>query len=391
MKLVVLAGGRDEKMKPLSEGYPKALLHLAGRPLCSYALLNPLELVSRAALVVSEGMEDVAGFLSERGLSGRATVLLQRGEGVEAALLTAEEWVGSDDWFMLAYGDIVAPPEAYRLLLEAHSENESPSALVVPVPQIKSYGAAAVAGGRVITFSERRGEGGGYAVGGAFVLPRHVFRLVERYGSFFEALNTLVEKQGVAAALWTGDWVAVDYPWDLISAAYIVLNTPYSMISPEAKVSPTAVIEGSVIIERGAVVDHFAVIKGPAYIGKNAFIGKGAFIREYTLIEKGAVVGAFAEVKRSVLQPEATVGSYSLIVDSVLGPRSVAEPRVTVISSLKEEEDVIRELPLQGVLQRKRKLGVFVAPGARLRAGSLVGPAALVHRSGVLDTLRAQS
>ncbi|MEM4810521.1 MAG: NTP transferase domain-containing protein, partial [Thermofilum sp.] len=164
MKLVVLAGGRDEKMKPLSEGYPKALLHLAGRPLCSYALLNPLELVSRAALVVSEGMEDVAGFLSERELSGRATVLLQRGEGVEAALLTAEEWVGSDDWFMLAYGDIVAPPEAYRLLLEAHSENESPSALVVPVPQIKSYGAAAVAGGRVITFSERRGEGGGYAV-----------------------------------------------------------------------------------------------------------------------------------------------------------------------------------------------------------------------------------
>lgn len=390
MKLVVLAGGKDEKMKPLSEGYPKALLHLAGKPLYSYALMNSLEFASKAAIVISEGAESVGEYLSVKGLSNRVIVLKQRGEGLEAALLTAEEWVDGDDWFILAYGDVVAPPEAYKLLLEAHTESEGPSALVVPVPQIKSYGAAAVAGGRIVKFSEGREEGGGYAVGGAFILPSYIFRLLERYGCFIEVLNTLIEKQGVAAALWTGDWVAVDYPWDLISAAYVVLNTPYSMISPAAKVSPTAVIEGNVVIEKGAVIDHFAVIKGPAYIGEGAFIGKGAFIREYSLVEKGAVVGAFTEVKRSILQPGATVGSYSLIMDSVLGPRSVAEPRVTVISSLKGEEDVIRELPLQGVLQRKRKLGVFVAPGARLRAGSLVGPAALVHGDGAVDTLQAR-
>lgn len=386
MKLVVLAGGRDERMRPLTEGCPKALVSLAGRPLCSYALLNMIERVSKAAVVVSEGREELESFLAAKKLAGRVTVLRQRGEGIENALLTAEEWVGDDDWFVLTFGDVIMPSEGYKLLLDAFAENESPAALVVPMAHTESYGVASVIGNRITRFFERR-EGAGYVVGGAFVLPRQFFNLLERQDSFIDALNMLVENQGVLAAMWTGNWVAVDYPWDLISAAYVVLDHAYSMISPAAKISPTAVIEGSVIVEEGAVIDHFAVVKGPAYIGRGAFVGKSAFIREYTLLEENAVVGAFAEVKRTILQPGATVGSYSLVADSVLGSKSVAEPRVTVLSSLGENFTVIREPPLQGILQKRRKLGVFVAPGARLRAGSLIGPGALVYKDGTIDKL----
>lgn len=66
-------------------------------------------------------------------------------------------------------------------------------------------------------------------------------------------------------------------------------------------------------------------------------------------------MSAFAEVKQSILQPGATVGSYSLIVDSVLGYCSVAELRVTVTSSLEESTSAACELPPSGSSPEKKK------------------------------------
>lgn len=47
------------------------------------------------------------------------------------------------------------PREAYKLLLEARNENSDPSALVIPMPQTKSYGTATMAGDRAIRFLEQ--------------------------------------------------------------------------------------------------------------------------------------------------------------------------------------------------------------------------------------------
>lgn len=393
MKVVVLTGGTSNRMIPLTEGYPRALLSIMGKPLFMYPLQTALKVVHEKGLIVISSdapLGEIIRQLQASGLSARVAVKVQHDPGLEGALLASQEFVEGDEWFMLVYGDVIVSEEAYRLVLDAHRNSSRPSVLLVPSSSVQAFGVAQVRENIISKFQESGANNEtGYVIGGVFVLPAEIFSLIRSGTSFFEALNLLVEKTGVYAAFWTGDWVAVDYPWDLINALYSLVDKKCGkLIAPSARVSSTAILEGCVIIDEGAVVDHYAVIKGPVYIGKNAFVGMGAFIREYSSIEEGAVVGAHSEVKRSVLQPYSTVGSFSLITDSVFGYRSIAEPRTTVISMLPEEFKTVRELPLQGIVGKKKKLGIFVSPYARIKAGTVIGPAVKVRKDGRIEGIQ---
>jgi len=390
MKTVVLTGGRTNRMLPLTDGYPRALLSIMGKPLFMYPLASALRATGDKAILVTSGdvpMGEIVRSVNESGYAASISVRVQQLPGIEGALMAAAEALEGDDWFMLVYGDVIVEEDAFRRILEVHRGEERPSVLLVPRPDVQAFGAAFARENLVTRVVESvSGKETSYVVGGVFILPSEFFVLLERGLKFFEALNYLIEKVGVYAAYWTGEWVAVDYPWDLINAFYSLTKRRCGLsIAATARVSHTAILEGCVIVDEGATIDHYAVLKGPVYVGRGAFVGKGAFVREYTSIEEHAVVGAHTEVKRSVLQPHATVGSFSLITDSVLGYRSVAEPRTTVLSVLPDDYTLTRELPLQGLMGKKKKLGVFVAPYARIKAGSVVGPAARIYRDGRVE------
>ncbi len=381
MKGLVLAGGKGLNMYPLSQDYPKVLLRVAGRPVIDYVLEG----------LVSTGVDDLIVVVSDERVEEHivrkwgmyASVIYQTGEGLEAAILSAAEYFRNLRYFVLAYGDIVAPKAFYRLVLDTYvNVGENAVLSTAPVVDVESYGVAAVEGSIVVdVFHEPRKlpKAYSYALAGVYVLPSMLLNFLDNGLNLPDSLASLVKEAKVFVAHWTGYWVDIGYPWDIIAAnCYVLGDLKQSLISSKAKVAPTAVIEGPVVIEENAVIDHNAVIKGPAYIGKGAFIGMNTFIRKYTSIEEGAVVGAFSEVKRSSLQVEASAGSYSLIVDSVLGYKAVVEPRVTVLSKLPDEKRVLRELPLQGIIKKKRKLGVFMGPKSRIKAGAVIQPFTLI-------------
>ncbi len=393
MKTVVLTGGRTNRMLPLTEGYPRALLSIMGRPLFMYSLERAIRATGDKAIVVTSEdvpMGEIIRSINEAGYAASVSVKVQKEAGIEGALLAASKTLEGDEWFMMVYGDVIVDEDAFRLVLEVHRKSERPSLLLVPSSNVQAYGVAFVRENLVARLAETgAGQETSYVIGGIFILPSEFFSLIEKGLKFFEALNSLVEKTGIYAAFWTGDWVAVDYPWDLINAFYSLTRRKCGMVvAPSARVSPTALLEGCVVVDEGATIDHYAVVKGPAYIGRGAFVGKGAFIREYTSIEEGAVVGAHTEIKRSVLQPYSTVGSFSLITDSVIGYRSVVEPRTTVLSMLPDDFTLVKELPLQGLVAKKKKLGIFVSPYARIKAGSILGPALRIHSDGRVEGIR---
>lgn len=388
MRGVILAGGVSEKMAVLTGGTSKTLLSLMGRRIFYYPLRNVLSIADEAAIVVNnDGEAEEAWSNVPGGLRERVLITTQRGEGVEGAILSCKDYI-TEDWFLLYFGDIIVPREAVSLVYSTYREWRRPIALVALASNIETYGAVRIAGTSIIEIREKPKEPleVSHVLGGVFILPKEIFSLVDRHGSFIHALNELAQDAGLLASLWTGDWIDIGYPWDLISAFYVLANgLGKKTISEDAVVSPTAILEGSVIVEEGAVIDHYAVIKGPVYIGRKAFIGKGSFIREYSSIEEGAIVGAHSEIKRSVLQPYSTVGSFSLVNDSVLGSKSVVEPHVTVISDLREKGEYERPLPLQGIVARKRKLGVVLGKGGRIEAGRVVGPAVTIFKDGRVE------
>jgi glucose-1-phosphate thymidylyltransferase len=390
---VVLAAGNPRRMLPLNEGHHKFLLKVAGNPIFLYSLKSLLDVSGgRSLLVIDRDMpqEEVQKSLTARKLQDKVDLVIQKGSSLEEALRQVID-EASEEWFLVTYGDVIAPADAFKLMIKTHEETQRPVALVIPRPEVTSYGVAYVSGKslkKVISPEKAHGEAidTSFVLGGVFILPRQTIDLLNDGNNFYEAMNYLIERMGIEIALWSGSWVSVDYPWDLISALYEVLGADCkTVISPRAKVSPLAVLEGCVIVEDDAFIDHYAVIRGPAYIGRGALVGKGAFVREFTSLEEGSVVGAHTEVKRSILQEKATAGSFSLITDSVLGPQSVAEPRTTVISDLPSDRRVLRPLPLQGILYEKQKLGVFLAPRGRIKAGSIVGPGVKIFRDGGIE------
>jgi len=391
MKAVLLAGGIGRHMYPLTEGYPKPLLRVAGKPLIEYPIKG-LESIGVSEYIVVVSDKRVEKYVEER-LGLKASIIWQKGEELEGALSDASDYLGKEESFILAYSDIIAPPEMYIQLINAYNVRGAAAAFaLVPTSDVETYGVAQVNFeiGKVIKVLEKptpREALSSYALAGAYVLPARVAFEVKDGLKLPEAFSREVGRGETIPFIWSGDWVDVDYPWDILSANFMVLGRLSGVIiSKEASVSSTAIIEGPVVIDREAVVDHYVVIKGPAYIGPETIVGKAAFIREYTSLEEKSIVGAFSEVKRSSLQPSSSTGSYVLLVDSVLGPEAIVEPRVTVMSKLEEGVDIHRMLPLQGLVKKYKKLGIYTAPKVRVKVASVLNPASLIHSDGSITS-----
>ncbi len=385
-RALVLAAGEGVEMRPLSEGYPKTLLRILGKPVVRYVLENLRNIGVRDAVVVVNKQE-----LFEKELSGiddlNIAFVEQTGRGITQAVKSATKFFEDEPQLLMAYGDIVAPPDAYRLVLDAYiNTGAEGAALMVPERHPRTYGVPSLDERgyirRVIEPGEERPEVE-YVMGGFYVLPGRFIKLVKKGLGLVEAFNK-VAQHGLSGALWTGWWVNVDYPWDLLKAVRNMLSELKSMwISEDAEISPKALVEGPVYIDSGAKIEHEAIVRGPVYIGRNSYIGTNTLVRNYTSVEEGCVVGAYSELVHTVLQPRSVVSRGSLIGYSVVGRESVIGPG-TISTMLYGEEltkryaDLIGRIPekIGAVIGHKVRLGPYnvLKPGAKVRSGVKTGP-----------------
>jgi len=380
-KAVVLAGGRGERLKPITDCMPKSMVRIVGKPVIDY-VLEGLSKLPLDEVIVVLSHKKLAKYVEEkwsRALS--ITIVYQKGEGIDAAILSAKDLVRSPN-FILAYGDIVVNPKAYIRTLETHiNSGAEASILLSPKLDVESYGVAYISENKIVSISEKpvpeKAEST-LAVAGIFVLPSTFLNYVEEHG-FTEALNVLAKEYTVVPSFWEDWWVDIGYPWDILKAnEYVLRDLRFSHISSKATISSKAVIEGPLIIDDGAEISHYAVIKGPAYIGKNSFIGDHCLIREYTSVEENVTVGAFSEVKHSSIQPNVTVSSYNYIGDTVIGESSVLGPHTVTLNILPSGVKVSRLHPVRVKGKLLTKLGaiigcnVYIGANSTLFAGSII-------------------
>lgn len=111
MKAIVLAAGKGERLRPLTETVPKALVDFRGRPLFEYALTA----LKRA------GVDDVRVVTGYRHDAFTRYAIPQRRNpefdrtNMVASLFCAKDWLRGG--FVLVYGDVVFHPDIVRQLL----------------------------------------------------------------------------------------------------------------------------------------------------------------------------------------------------------------------------------------------------------------------------------
>lgn len=375
-RAVVLVGGSGEGVKLLTGGKPKSLLRIAGKAIIEYVIDGLISCGFKEVILVADQPKFFEDLTVRYGRLIECRVIKQVGSDVRGAILSAREEFNKPS--LLVYGDTLVPDDAYRTIINTYVVYGKPVIMVIPEEDVKLYGAVKIgAGNRVEDFIEKPHFDieGAYAYGGVSIVDRDFIDALESSISVEDAFKRYISTKTMIAALWSGWWVDIGYPWDILKALnYILSGLRESRISASSSIAPTAVLKGPLVIDDEATIDHFAVLKGPLYIGKGCEVGTHTLLRQFTSVESMAVIGSYSEVVWSSIQPRATIGRGSFTGFSVIGEEAIVEPNVITKTILREEMITGAEKPIEVVKRYAKyfKLGSFIGRGARVRAGSVL-------------------
>ena len=189
------------------------------------------------------------------------------------------------------------------------------------------------------------------------------------------------------------DSFGLKYPWDLLRINKELFDKHLEgKISDSAKIRENVIIKGKVYIGENVEIKENVVINGPVYIGDNSIIGNNSLIREYSNIEKDALIGFSCEIKNSILQKDVHLHS-NYVGDSILG-ESARIGAGTIFSNRRiDRKDVSSYILDQKINTGLKQLGSIVGnnvkmgthcslmPGVLIGSNSLIGPNSLVIKN----------
>ncbi len=397
--LILLAAGKGERLRPLTETRPKPLMPVLGETaLCRHIRIATQYYKPDVVVVVASYMKDKVWEEASRCSPVDVLKVDQGGElGTGHAVLAAMNASEADD-YMIVYSDVVASREVYEAIASA----KPPAILAWPVDRPWEYGVLALRDGSLAGIVEKPPPGREPSR----LIFAGMMRLESSHKPFFErldlsprgeyeatqALSIIAGREEVAVVEpETGFWLDIGRPWDLLEANRIVMERELEP-GVQGEVHSTSVVDGRVWIGEGAVVKPFTVIEGPAYIGPGAVVGPHAYVRSFTVMLAGSKAGHSTEVKASIFMEHAKAPHLSYVGDSILGEH-VNLGAGTVTANLRFDHKTIKvTIKDRRVDSGRRKLGaiiggyaqtginVSILPGVKIGSYALVYPGCTVTR-----------
>lgn len=152
-RAVLLAAGRGKRLAPYTDGRPKSLIPLAGRPLLEYLLRHLRQAgFTQVLLVVGHLSEQIQACFGDGASLGLALSYVRQDalQGSGAAALLGEGFVGSEPFF-LGWGDVLAARFEYQRLAEAFRTEPADGLLLLERVDDPHAGAAVHLEGAAIT------------------------------------------------------------------------------------------------------------------------------------------------------------------------------------------------------------------------------------------------
>ncbi len=395
--LVLLAAGRGERLIPLTETRPKPLLSILGESLVCRHLRFALSRGSydRVIVVTSYMGDIVSSVVTSCGF--KVDFVDQGGEfGTGHAIFKAMEY-GGPGLYTIIYSDIYMSPDIYSSL----ELLGSPGILAITTSRPWDYGVLVIEDGvlRGIVEKPSGTPPSNLVFAGILKLDYDFikyFRLLKPSPrgelEATDAISMIALDHNVDVRIVPeGSWLDIGRPWDLLLANRYALDRELKPVV-EGDVHSTSVIEGSVFIGDGAKVKAYTVIEGPAYIGRGAIVGPHTHIRPYTVILDEARVGAFTQVKASILMEGAKAPHLNYVGDSIVG-EYVNLGAGTITANYRFDEATVR-VTIKGsrVDSGLKKLGaiiggyartginVSILPGVKIGSRAWIWPGCIVDR-----------
>jgi bifunctional UDP-N-acetylglucosamine pyrophosphorylase/glucosamine-1-phosphate N-acetyltransferase len=402
MKALVLTGGAGRTLVPFSATRPKAMSVVAGGSLLRRTLTHLRDVgVHDVTVVLGHHGDKVKDTFTDGSALGvrLSYVEQERAGGIGDAILRARSRFIPGEYFLLVYGDVVAASNPFRQLLQSFNSFNGPIAGVcLPGPPTMRYGNVYLSGTRITKIVEKpttKGLGN-YVLSGVFVLPADLFAILERHQADMERVfDELTRAPGLHASLWEEGWIDVEYPWDILAANRMVMDTwEEAIISRDARIEGNVTLSGPVRIEAGSVVKAGAVLAGPCYIGRDCYVGNNVLVRAYTSLGPRSSIGYGVELKNCVLFGNSKIGRLSFVGDSVIGENADIGSGTMTINETMDRTPVRVDIRGEAVESGLVKLGAFVGDdvkigaGNTLAAGTLLGPGTKVPHHATIGSGR---
>ncbi|MCG3227293.1 MAG: NTP transferase domain-containing protein [Candidatus Heimdallarchaeota archaeon] len=400
MKAVILAGGKGTDLFPLTQTRPKPMITLLGKPILQY-LIKELKEIGLTDILIVTGYkgEQISDYFKKGSDFGVCIHYSDQGEneGIEAALLAAEDFVKNESEFLLLFGDVVSEKGLMQRALNAFENTQADMTMTLTlqgdtgdfgIVDIDSMGMVKKAG---IKKAEPKTQSN-YVDAGCFVIRTDILEEIKNKATLSQAINNRIEKgDKVAAAIWEKAWIDIGKPWNIIEANKLLLSKlTESRIAKDVYIPTNVEIKNAVIIGENTEISSGTVLNGPLYIGPNSYVGNNVLIRNHCSIGKGSIVGFGSEIKNSVLFDESKVYRLCYVGDSVIGQNSVLSSGVITVNTETPRKEVTMNINGEKVNTGLMKLGAIVGdnceigvntlilPGRKIASGSSIPPGSII-------------
>ncbi|ANF23080.1 bifunctional sugar-1-phosphate nucleotidylyltransferase/acetyltransferase [Thermococcus piezophilus] len=401
MKAVVLAAGKGERLRPLTDDRPKVILKVANRPIIEYILENLSPFVDEFILIVRYEKEMLVKALGDE-FNGKPITYVDQleGDGTAKAIESAKDYIEGEE-FIVANGDIYFEIDGVKELIQSFKKEKADAAILVKeFDDLSHFGKIEVDGNLVKAVGEKPGKVPGYANLGVYIFKPDVFEFIEKTPTsergeyeITDTLNLMINAgKRITYAVYTAYWNDVGRPWNLLELNEYLLKN-YLRHEIRGIVEEGATIVPPVEIGEGTVVRSGAYIIGPVKIGKNSRIGPNCFIRPYTSIGDNCHIGNAVEVKNSIIMDNSNAPHLNYVGDSIIGENTNLGAG-TITANLRHDKGNIK-VEIKGKLEDsgRRKLGAIIGhnvkvgihvtiyPGREIGSNSFIGPGVIVDKN----------
>ena len=392
MKAIILAAGEGTHLSPFSETRPISMIGVAGRTMLdnTFGLLKSAG-INDIFIVVGHKKDKLIERLQQQdhNVLNLHYVEQKRKLGIGHAVMQAKNKISPGEYFLLLYGDTLTAENIFSKVQQSFHSFKCPVASICLPPSNQMFGNVFLNARMEITKIVEKPKGnnlGNYVLSGVFILPASFFKLLESSGNSMEkALKKVVAGEGMRASMWEDDWLDVVYPWEILTANKMIMDSwQESSIAKTATLEANVTLHGIVRIEAGAIIKSGAVLEGPCCIGERSYIGNNSLIRSYTSVGKNCSVGSGVELKNCVVMDNSQIGRLSFVGDSVLGENVDMGAGCMTVNRTVDWKPISVKNGKRPMGTGMTKLGAFLGDGVVVGAGNTLEPGMVVAPGKIL-------
>jgi mannose-1-phosphate guanylyltransferase len=330
MQALILVGGEGTRLRPLTSRVPKPVIALAGRPFMSYMLTwlrgHGVDRAILSCGFLPDGVRAVLGDGSGWGVE-LSYVEEPHPLGTGGALKYAEELL--DERFFMLNGDVLTDIDLTAQLAQHEATGARATLALYPVDDPSAYGLVRRREDHSVReFVEKPSleEIDTHLINaGAYILEREVLAEMAPAGtrvSIERDLFPRLVQRGLYGYEASGYWMDIGTPQRYLQATWDILETEVRTEVGAAVARaggvlcagsrPAGAIHGPAVIGADCVVAADASVTGRTVLGAGVRIGPGASVDSSVILD-GATIGAFTRVTRSIVGPGAAIGDHCRI------------------------------------------------------------------------------